>query len=182
MVLRRTPHHTSVMDGIGDDHSPPSDGIVRSHSNSTSTTINNNTSDDSNNNAASSTAAGTFSTSSLPLQPPSPVPQEVLHRHLTLLDLIAIGIGGTIGSGLFVLAGLVAHQYAGPATVVSWLLAGAAAGMSGCCYAELGVEITCVKRSDHPDRKQCLRHHIHCDYPPRERGGLTKRLGIGTLG
>ena len=125
------------MDGIGDDSPPPSDsGIVRSHS---STTINN-TSDDSNNNAASSTAVGTFSTSSLPLQPPPPS-QEVLHRHLTLLDLIAIGIGGTIGSGLFVLAGLVAHQYAGPATVVSWLLAGAAAGLSGCCYAELAARM-----------------------------------------
>ena len=64
-----------------------------------------------------------------------------LHRHLTLTDLIAIGIGGTIGSGLFVLAGLVAHRYAGPATAVSWCVAGTAALLSGCCYAELAARI-----------------------------------------
>jgi amino acid transporter len=60
-----------------------------------------------------------------------------LVRHLTLVDLLAVGVGGTIGSGLFVLAGLVANQYAGPATVISWALSGSAALLSGCCYAEL---------------------------------------------
>jgi basic amino acid/polyamine antiporter, APA family len=60
-----------------------------------------------------------------------------LERHLTLVDLLAVGVGGTIGSGLFVLAGLVANQYAGPATVISWALSGSAALLSGCCYAEL---------------------------------------------
>jgi amino acid transporter len=64
-----------------------------------------------------------------------------IQRHLTLIDLIAIGLGGTIGSGFFVLAGLVSHRYAGPATVVSWLIAGFAACLSGCCYAELSARI-----------------------------------------
>lgn len=64
-----------------------------------------------------------------------------LARHLTLLDLVAIGIGGTIGSGLFVLAGLVAHEYSGPSAVWSWAVAGVAALISGCCYAELSARI-----------------------------------------
>lgn len=64
-----------------------------------------------------------------------------LERHLSLLDTIAVGVGGTIGSGLFVLAGLVAHEYAGPATVLSWAISGSAACLSGCCYAELAARI-----------------------------------------
>jgi len=64
-----------------------------------------------------------------------------LERHLSLVDLIAIGVGGTIGSGLFVLAGLVAHEYAGPSTIISWAISGATACLSGCCYAELSARI-----------------------------------------
>lgn len=58
-------------------------------------------------------------------------------RHLTLLDLISVGIGGTIGSGIFVLAGYIAHHYAGPATILSFGASGLAACCSGLCYAEL---------------------------------------------
>ena len=60
---------------------------------------------------------------------------------MSLLDLVAIGVGGTIGSGLFVLTGLVAHSYAGPSASVSWLISGLTAIMSGCCYAELSSRI-----------------------------------------
>jgi APA family basic amino acid/polyamine antiporter len=45
--------------------------------------------------------------------------QELLERTLSLYDLLAIGIGGTVGSGVFVLTGLIAHEYAGPGV---WLL------------------------------------------------------------
>lgn len=38
---------------------------------------------------------------------------EKLKRHLSLFDLLAIGIGGTVGSGVFVLSGLIARNYAG---------------------------------------------------------------------
>jgi amino acid transporter len=57
-------------------------------------------------------------------------------RHYSLLDLISIGVGGTIGSGIFVLTGFIARHYAGPATFVSFLLSGSAAFCSGLCYAE----------------------------------------------
>lgn len=61
-----------------------------------------------------------------------------LHRHLTLFDLVCVGVGATVGSGVFVLTGLIARNQAGPATFISWLIAGAAACASGLCYAELG--------------------------------------------
>lgn len=64
-----------------------------------------------------------------------------LERHLDLFDLVLIGVGGTIGSGLFVLAGLVSNEYAGPAASISWCLSGFAACLSGCCYAELSGRI-----------------------------------------
>lgn len=62
-------------------------------------------------------------------------------RHLSLFDLVSIGVGGTIGSGIFVLNGLIAHSYAGPATFISWIVSGIAALLSGCCYAELSGRI-----------------------------------------
>jgi amino acid transporter len=64
-----------------------------------------------------------------------------LHRHLTLFDLVCVGVGGTVGSGIFVLCGLIAHDYAGPATFLSWGIAGVAACLSGCCFAEMAGRI-----------------------------------------
>jgi amino acid transporter len=62
-------------------------------------------------------------------------------RHLTLVDLISVGVGGTIGSGIFVLSGFIANHYAGPATTLSFIISGMAAGCSGLCYAELAGRI-----------------------------------------
>ena len=73
----------------------------------------------------------------------SPLPP----RHLSLFDLVSIGVGGTIGSGIFVLNGLIANQYAGPATSISWIISGVAAMLSGCCYAELSGRIPSVGSS-----------------------------------
>ncbi|KAL3775922.1 hypothetical protein ACHAW5_011312 [Stephanodiscus triporus] len=61
-----------------------------------------------------------------------------LHRHMSLFDLVSVGVGATVGSGVFVLTGLIAHTLSGPAVSVSWLIAGLAACASGLCYAELG--------------------------------------------
>ena len=66
---------------------------------------------------------------------------RALERHLSLFDLVSIGVGGTIGSGIFVLCGLIANQYSGPATCLSWAIAGVAAFLSGFCYAELSGRI-----------------------------------------
>ncbi len=64
-----------------------------------------------------------------------------LLRNLTLFDLLCIGVGATVGSGVFVLTGFVANQYAGPAVVFSWLIAGLACCCSAMSYAELSCRI-----------------------------------------
>lgn len=60
-----------------------------------------------------------------------------LARKLTALDLTAIGVGTTIGAGVYVLVGTVAREHTGPALTVSFLIAGLAAALSAFCYAEL---------------------------------------------
>lgn len=59
-----------------------------------------------------------------------------LRRVLGPLDLTLLGVGGIIGAGIFVLTGHAAAQYAGPAIVLSLILAGLACAFSGLCYAE----------------------------------------------
>lgn len=60
-----------------------------------------------------------------------------LPRTLTLLDLILLGTGGTLGSGLFLLTGHVARNVAGPAVSLSFALAATACLFSALCYAEM---------------------------------------------
>lgn len=59
-----------------------------------------------------------------------------LKRTLGPGALTAIGVGGIIGTGIFVLTGLAAAQHAGPAIVLSFILAGLGCFFAGLCYAE----------------------------------------------
>jgi APA family basic amino acid/polyamine antiporter len=59
-----------------------------------------------------------------------------LKRVLGPLNLATLGIGAIIGAGIFVLTGLAAAQYAGPAIVLSFVLAGIACAFAGLCYSE----------------------------------------------
>ncbi|KAK9042361.1 hypothetical protein V6N11_017438 [Hibiscus sabdariffa] len=60
-----------------------------------------------------------------------------LAKELTVPHLIAIGVGSTIGAGVYILVGTVAREHAGPALTFSFLVAGIAAALSAFCYAEL---------------------------------------------
>lgn len=62
--------------------------------------------------------------------------QHTLKRVLGPINLVSLGIGAIIGAGIFVLTGAAAAKYAGPAIVLSFVLAGFACVFAGLCYAE----------------------------------------------
>src|SRR5436853_6299607 len=64
-----------------------------------------------------------------------------LARALTAMNLTTLGIGAIIGAGIFVLTGQAAAQYAGPAVVLSYCLAGVGCVFAGLCYAEFAAMI-----------------------------------------
>jgi APA family basic amino acid/polyamine antiporter len=67
--------------------------------------------------------------------------QSDLIACLTTIDLIFLGIGAIIGAGIFVITGVVAATQAGPAIVLSYILAGLACTFSALSYAELASSI-----------------------------------------
>jgi len=59
-----------------------------------------------------------------------------LKKALSAIDLTAIGIGCIIGTGIFVLTGVAAIKYAGPAIMLSFIISGLACAFAALCYAE----------------------------------------------
>ncbi|HNC24492.1 MAG TPA: amino acid permease [Opitutaceae bacterium] len=64
-----------------------------------------------------------------------------MKRELNALNLVSLGIGSVVGAGIFVLAGTSAAQYAGPAIVFSFIIAGLGCLFAGLCYAEFATMI-----------------------------------------
>eukprot|EP01102_Stenamoeba_stenopodia_P010350 TRINITY_DN3108_c0_g1_i1.p1 TRINITY_DN3108_c0_g1~~TRINITY_DN3108_c0_g1_i1.p1 ORF type:complete len:620 (+),score=49.40 TRINITY_DN3108_c0_g1_i1:325-2184(+) len=71
-----------------------------------------------------------------------------LKKCLSVLDLLAYGLSSTIGSGIYVSTGIAAHgdlkqgvQGAGPAVIISFVLAGFASLLSAFCYAEFATRV-----------------------------------------
>ena len=64
-----------------------------------------------------------------------------LHRSLGAFELMMLGVGVIIGSGLFVITGVAAAEQAGPALILSFVLAGLACACAALCYGELASAI-----------------------------------------
>ncbi|WP_420128679.1 amino acid permease [Longimicrobium sp.] len=67
--------------------------------------------------------------------------EHALKRSLTAMNLVLLGIGAIIGAGIFVLTGTAAARNAGPAVVISFVVAGLGCLFAGLCYAEFAAMI-----------------------------------------
>ncbi|KXZ22688.1 amino acid permease [Bacillus nakamurai] len=67
--------------------------------------------------------------------------QTRLSRSLSAFDLVLLGIGCVVGTGIFVITGTVAATGAGPALILSFVLAGIACALAAFCYAEFSSSI-----------------------------------------
>lgn len=74
-------------------------------------------------------------------KPIQPHAHTGLKKCLTAFDLALLGIGGAIGTGIFVLTGIAAATQSGPAVVLSFIIAAIAAGFAALSYAELSSSI-----------------------------------------
>ncbi|KOX71976.1 putative cationic amino acid transporter [Melipona quadrifasciata] len=66
---------------------------------------------------------------------------SIVTKCLTTLDLTSLGVGSCVGTGMYLVAGMVARSVAGPGVVISFIIAAIASIFSGACYAEFGVRV-----------------------------------------
>ena len=59
-----------------------------------------------------------------------------LKRNLSVFNLVTLGIGAIVGTGIFVITGQAAAMYAGPSLAISFLISALGCVMAGLCYAE----------------------------------------------
>jgi basic amino acid/polyamine antiporter, APA family len=67
--------------------------------------------------------------------------EHTLKKALSALDLTMLGIGAIIGTGIFVLTGQAAGKHAGPAVIISMILAGVVSAFAALCYSEFAASV-----------------------------------------
>jgi APA family basic amino acid/polyamine antiporter len=63
-------------------------------------------------------------------------PEHGLRKSLSTLDLVVYGVGVIVGTGIFVVTGSVARQFAGPAVALAFITSAIVCGLAALCYAE----------------------------------------------
>ncbi len=67
--------------------------------------------------------------------------EHTLKKTLSALDLTMLGVGAIIGTGIFVLTGQAAGKHAGPAVIISMVLAGIVSAFAALCYSEFAASV-----------------------------------------
>src|SRR4051794_25698080 len=67
--------------------------------------------------------------------------EHTFKKALSALDLTTLGIGAIIGTGIFVLTGQAAGKHAGPAVIISMILAGIVSAFAALCYSEFAAAV-----------------------------------------
>src|SRR4051812_14960086 len=67
--------------------------------------------------------------------------EHTLKKALSALDLTMLGIGAIIGTGIFVLTGQAAGKHAGPAVIISMIIAGIVSAFAALCYSEFAASV-----------------------------------------
>src|SRR5262245_29364282 len=67
--------------------------------------------------------------------------EHTFKKTLSALDLTMLGIGAIIGTGIFVLTGQAAGKHAGPAVIISMILAGVVSAFAALCYSEFAASV-----------------------------------------
>ena len=99
-----------------------------------------------------------------------------LKRALGVVNLTALGVGAIIGTGIFVLTGTVAAQNAGPAVILSFVLAGVASIFAALCYSEFASLV--VPKTARP--QLCESNHWQCATKRSLSGERSARNGVTT--
>ncbi len=105
---------------------------------------------------------------------------ERLNRRLGPLALTGLGVGATIGTGIYVLIGEVAKDTAGPALMLSFLLAAIGCGFAALCYSELASMVPVAGSALYvclhdPGRDRRLDHRLGLDPGIRHRLECCRR-------
>ena len=114
-------------------------------------------------------------------QPNSVIAEEhQLHRALGPVSLIMIGIGSIIGAGIFVIAGTAAAEHAGPAVILSFVIAGSRLPLRRALLRRIRLDDSGIRQRLHLR----LRHDgpLHGVVHRLEHGARISHLGIGGRG